>query len=41
MCGIAGVIEPPYHGAASSSALEAMCRAIRHRGPDAHGIHLD
>ncbi len=41
MCGIAGVIEPPYHGAASSTVLEAMCRVIRHRGPDASGIHID
>jgi asparagine synthase (glutamine-hydrolysing) len=41
MCGIAGVIEPPYHGAASSTVLEAMCRVIHHRGPDATGIHLD
>jgi asparagine synthase (glutamine-hydrolysing) len=39
MCGIVGVIadgEP-----VSGELLGAMCEALRHRGPDAAGMHLD
>ena len=37
MCGIAGILE--LSGAAvDAGPLEGMVRAIRHRGPDAHGV---
>jgi asparagine synthase (glutamine-hydrolysing) len=34
MCGIAGVIQP---GSLAEAEVRAMCDAIAHRGPDAHG----
>src|SRR5215211_1889705 len=39
MCGIAGVIT---HGKpVERELLDAMCDVLRHRGPDAAGVHLD
>ncbi len=38
MCGIAGIIEPAGGPPADASLVEAMCRAIHHRGPDDHGV---
>jgi asparagine synthase (glutamine-hydrolysing) len=40
MCGIAGFIAPPG-GRADRRVLERMIAALRHRGPDAVGYHLD
>jgi asparagine synthase (glutamine-hydrolysing) len=36
MCGICGTI-----GFAERAVLKAMCKVIRHRGPDDHGIYLN
>ena len=36
MCGIAG-----FAGSGSRIDLEAMCEALRHRGPDGRGLHVD
>lgn len=39
MCGIAGILQ--VHGSIElQENLRAMCRTIRHRGPDGHGIKL-
>lgn len=42
MCGIAGIVQLGG-GAASVNRehLEAMCRALAHRGPDDQGVHVD
>ena len=40
MCGIAGILRPDGPDADPAS-LEAMARAMGHRGPDDSGIHLD
>ena len=40
MCGIAGFIAPPG-GRADRRVLERMIAALRHRGPDTVGYHLD
>ena len=39
MCGIAGLIT--RKGEANESVVDAMCKAIIHRGPDDQGIHSD
>src|SRR6266700_1713964 len=37
MCGIAGIVD--FSGRSADEALvTSMCRAIRHRGPDDHGV---
>ena len=36
MCGITG-----FAGDGTETDLRAMCAALRHRGPDGHGIHID
>ncbi|MEQ1948708.1 MAG: asparagine synthase (glutamine-hydrolyzing) [Bryobacteraceae bacterium] len=38
MCGIAGYVETEQSVPTAPDVLEQMTRAIRHRGPDAHGI---
>ncbi len=40
MCGIAGVVTRP-DSPPSREALAAMISAIRHRGPDGDGVHVD
>jgi len=40
VCGIAGIICPPEEQA-NRDLLERMARVLDHRGPDAHGIHVD
>src|SRR5262245_36235557 len=43
MCGIAGIIAVRHDGNGppiARSELEAMAAAIRHRGPDSDGFHL-
>lgn len=40
MCGIVGILHSDPQEPVSGTALRAMCRAIRHRGPDDEGIHL-
>lgn len=39
MCGIAGYFLP--NGRAGRDTVQKMCDAIRHRGPDDEGFHLD
>jgi asparagine synthase (glutamine-hydrolysing) len=39
MCGIAGIVD--FDETPSPDAVRAMCRAIRHRGPDDEGIQGD
>ena len=39
MCGIAGIIDPTYRTA--PRVLAAMLDAIRHRGPDEEGLHVE
>lgn len=42
MCGIAGFLTfHPMSAEAGRAALQAMCDAIRHRGPDADGLFID
>src|SRR5277367_2084550 len=40
MCGIAGMIKM-RNGTADAGLLAGMAATLAHRGPDAHGIHLD
>src|SRR6185437_4815807 len=42
MCGVGGIValRPDARGG-SVEELEAMARALRHRGPDAFGFHRD
>jgi asparagine synthase (glutamine-hydrolysing) len=40
MCGIAGVVGSPGGRAPDRAAVEAMTRALSHRGPDGEGVHL-
>jgi asparagine synthase (glutamine-hydrolysing) len=37
MCGIAGFIDPGCSGEDAEGRIDAMCRVIRHRGPDEQG----
>ncbi|MGZ4203617.1 MAG: asparagine synthase (glutamine-hydrolyzing) [Thermoleophilaceae bacterium] len=39
MCGIAGVIDSD--GPVEAALIERMCEAMRHRGPDSGGLHLE
>ncbi|MDH4037836.1 MAG: asparagine synthase (glutamine-hydrolyzing) [Candidatus Krumholzibacteria bacterium] len=41
MCGIAGIVNARAGVRVSEGELRAMCDAIRHRGPDDAGYHLD
>lgn len=41
MCGIAGRIQRGPGGAPKEDLLRAMCRAMRHRGPDDEGLIVD
>jgi asparagine synthase (glutamine-hydrolysing) len=41
MCGIAGYLEVQPGHSSEPAVLERMTRAIRHRGPDAHGLRQD
>jgi asparagine synthase (glutamine-hydrolysing) len=41
MCGIAGIVELDRGATAEQRRVEAMMRAIRHRGPDDSGTHFD
>ncbi len=38
MCGIAGLISPNVPDERRRDAVERMCAAMRHRGPDDHGV---
>jgi asparagine synthase (glutamine-hydrolysing) len=38
MCGIAGIVGDALSREARHSAIERMCSALRHRGPDDDGI---
>lgn len=40
MCGIAGIAHADRARPVSEAALEAMGRALRHRGPDDQGVHV-
>ena len=40
MCGIAGVLVPPGERA-DGAVVARMVAALRHRGPDAIGFHVD
>ena len=40
MCGIAGFLVPPGERA-DGAVVERMAAALRHRGPDAIGFHVD
>jgi asparagine synthase (glutamine-hydrolysing) len=39
MCGITGMVCDPALGPVSPDRLLAMCRALRHRGPDDEGMY--
>ena len=39
MCGIAGIFSPGLRGV-QQAEVQAMCDAIRHRGPDDAGYHV-
>jgi asparagine synthase (glutamine-hydrolysing) len=41
MCGICGRVNYDIHEPVSSPVLEAMARAIEHRGPDGAGLYVD
>ena len=41
MCGIAGILERDHNAEVEVKRVEAMMRAIEHRGPDDAGHHLD
>jgi asparagine synthase (glutamine-hydrolysing) len=41
MCGIAGIVHADHTHPVSEAVLRAMCDAVRHRGPDDSGVHLD
>ncbi len=40
MCGIAGFIDPATSPADRAAAVERMCAAMRHRGPDDGGLEV-
>lgn len=40
MCGIAGLVDFDEHAHVDRSVLEAMAASLRHRGPDASGVHV-
>jgi asparagine synthase (glutamine-hydrolysing) len=41
MCGIAGIVHADHTQPVSDAVLRSMCNAIRHRGPDDSGLHVD
>ncbi|MGC0208549.1 asparagine synthase (glutamine-hydrolyzing) [Streptomyces levis] len=41
MCGLAGFVGPRHDPRAARETLDAMGAAIRHRGPDSTGFHVD
>ena len=41
MCGISGFAGSPLETERAESTIRAMCRAIRHRGPDDEGFHTE
>ena len=41
MCGIAGIWSPPGAAPPRAEELEAMVRALAHRGPDGQGVRID
>lgn len=41
MCGISGFVGSPLDTGRAGSTVRAMCRAIRHRGPDDEGYYLE
>lgn len=41
MCGICGKVYYDWQRPAEPAVLNAMCRAIAHRGPDEQGVHVD
>ena len=41
MCGISGFTDSALDPHRAASIIRAMCRAIRHRGPDDEGYHVD
>src|ERR1700741_5031510 len=41
MCGIVGIVHSDQALPVTSQAVRVMCDAIRHRGPDDEGIHVD
>src|SRR5690348_6122596 len=40
MCGIAGMLHFEASRTADAALLERMCAALRHRGPDDHGLYV-
>ncbi|HEX9729002.1 MAG TPA: asparagine synthase (glutamine-hydrolyzing) [Gemmatimonadales bacterium] len=41
MCGIVGIVHREGYAPVATSAVQRMCDAIRHRGPDDEGLHVD
>ena len=41
MCGISGFVGSPLQTELAETTIRAMCRAIRHRGPDDEGFHME
>jgi len=41
LCGISGFVASALEGDCAESTIRAMCRAIRHRGPDDEGYHFE
>jgi len=41
LCGISGFVDSPLEADRAGSTIRAMCRAIRHRGPDDEGYFLE
>src|SRR2546422_11675171 len=40
MCGIAGIVSPGRPPASLTAAVEHMCAALHHRGPDGTGTYV-
>src|SRR5438105_9283751 len=41
MCGIVGIVHTDPVHPVSPAVIRQMCDAIRHRGPDDEGVHVD
>ncbi|HET7526931.1 MAG TPA: hypothetical protein VFK10_13405, partial [Burkholderiaceae bacterium] len=41
MCGIAGLWAPAGAEPPRADEIDAMVRALHHRGPDGHGVYID
>src|SRR6185436_12780640 len=41
VCGICGVVARDPRAIADRAAVERMTHALRHRGPDGQGVHID